>query len=88
MNLLTSLIAVMILTLLALGVAISAGLVYLLTVIIPYAAFAVFIVGFIYRVVQWAKAPVPFRIPRPAARRSPFPGSGSTLWTTPPAFWA
>jgi len=62
MNLLTSLIAVLILTLLGLWVSSSAGLVYLLTVIVPYAAFAVFLVGFVYRVVQWAKAPVPFRI--------------------------
>jgi nitrate reductase gamma subunit len=31
-------------------------------VFLPYAAFAVFIGGFIYRMVQWAKSPVPFRI--------------------------
>ncbi len=32
-------------------------------IIIPYAAIAVFIGGIIYKVVQWSKAPVPFRIP-------------------------
>jgi nitrate reductase gamma subunit len=32
-------------------------------VIIPYAAVATFIAGFIYRVLQWASSPVPFRIP-------------------------
>lgn len=63
MNLLKSLIAILILTLAALGFASSAGLAYLLTVIIPYAAFAFFLIGFAYRVVQWAKSPVPFRIP-------------------------
>lgn len=32
-------------------------------VLLPYIAFAVFVVGFIYRIVNWAKSPVPFRIP-------------------------
>ena len=32
-------------------------------VILPYIAVAVFVVGFIYRIVNWAKSPVPFRIP-------------------------
>ena len=32
-------------------------------VVLPYIAFAVFVVGFIYRIVNWAKSPVPFRIP-------------------------
>jgi nitrate reductase gamma subunit len=40
-----------------------AGLDYLFGVIFPWVAFAVFIGGFIYRVVYWAKSPVPFRIP-------------------------
>ena len=35
----------------------------LLAVGVPYAAFAVFVVGFIARIVGWARAPVPFRIP-------------------------
>jgi nitrate reductase gamma subunit len=39
------------------------GLQYLFGVVLPYLAFGVFIVGFIYRVVQWGKSPVPFRIP-------------------------
>jgi nitrate reductase gamma subunit len=34
----------------------------LFTVVFPYAAAAAFIAGFIYRVLKWAKAPVPFRI--------------------------
>lgn len=40
-----------------------AGLGFLFGVIIPYAAIAVFIGGFVYRVVDWARSPVPFRIP-------------------------
>ena len=40
-----------------------AGLDYIFGVVFPYLAFAIFLGGFIYRVVYWAKSPVPFRIP-------------------------
>lgn len=39
------------------------GLTYLFGVLVPYAAIALFIGGFVYKVLDWAKAPVPFRIP-------------------------
>jgi nitrate reductase gamma subunit len=39
------------------------GLVALFTIFIPYAAVLLFITGFIYRVLKWASAPVPFHIP-------------------------
>ena len=39
------------------------GLQYLLGVVLPLAAAVVFVVGFIWRVVYWAKSPVPFAIP-------------------------
>jgi hypothetical protein len=39
------------------------GLQYLFGVAIPYLAIMIFLGGFIYRVVQWAKSPVPFSIP-------------------------
>ncbi|MDD3620166.1 MAG: sulfate reduction electron transfer complex DsrMKJOP subunit DsrM [Desulfobulbaceae bacterium] len=39
------------------------GMQYLFGIVIPYLAIATFIIGFCYRVVQWAKSPVPFRIP-------------------------
>ncbi|MCP4580854.1 MAG: menaquinol oxidoreductase [candidate division Zixibacteria bacterium] len=48
------------LVLLGVGVA---GLDYLFGVIIPYAAIAIFLAGFVYRILKWAKSPVPFRIP-------------------------
>lgn len=40
-----------------------AGLEYVLGVLVPYLAFAVFLFGILYRVVIWARSPVPFRIP-------------------------
>ncbi len=40
-----------------------AGLSYLFGVIIPYTAFAVLTFGFLLRLVDWIRRPVPFRIP-------------------------
>lgn len=42
-------------------------------VIIPYAAVATFIAGFIYRVLQWASSPVPFRIPTICGQQKSLP---------------
>ena len=39
------------------------GMQYLFGVVIPYLAMALFLGGFCYRVVHWAKSPVPFKIP-------------------------
>ena len=39
------------------------GFQYLFGVAVPYVAMALFLGGFCYRVIQWAKSPVPFRIP-------------------------
>jgi nitrate reductase gamma subunit len=51
----------------------GANLHYLFGVIIPYAAFLIFIGGIIYRVLQWGKIPVPFRIPTTAGQEKSFP---------------
>jgi nitrate reductase gamma subunit len=60
-NLGMSLIAVLLLLALSLGAS-SAGRLGLLAVVIPYTAFALFLAGFLYRVLLWARSPVPFRI--------------------------
>ncbi len=39
------------------------GMQYLFGVVIPYLAMALFLGGFCYRVIQWGKSPVPFKIP-------------------------
>jgi len=36
---------------------------FLFGAILPYAAIATFLIGFVSRIVDWAKSPVPFRIP-------------------------
>ena len=49
------------------------GLHSLFAVIIPYAAIATFIIGFIYRVLKWARAPVPFHIPTICGQQKSLP---------------
>ena len=68
-----SIIAVAALILIAFFGAGTAHLNYLFGVIIPYAAFALFIVGMIYRVLFWAARPVPFRIPTTAGQEKSLP---------------
>jgi len=63
MGALISLIAVVGLVLAALFAVGVGDLRFLVGVVVPGIAFAVFLAGILYRVVKWARAPVPFRIP-------------------------
>jgi len=49
------------------------GLTVVLTIALPYIAFVLFLFGFVYRIVQWAKAPVPFRIPTTCGQEKSLP---------------
>lgn len=51
----------------------AANLHLLFAVVIPYAALAVFIAGFIYRVLKWARSPVPFCIPTTCGQQKSLP---------------
>ncbi|MEE9912268.1 MAG: sulfate reduction electron transfer complex DsrMKJOP subunit DsrM [Deltaproteobacteria bacterium] len=73
MNLVISFIAVLILALLALGIAMSHGMIFILAVVLPYAAFAVFVCGVIYRLITWGQSPVPFRIPTTCGQEKSLP---------------
>lgn len=42
-------------------------------IVIPYLAAIIFFVGMIYRVVQWGRSPVPFRIPTTCAQQKSLP---------------
>ena len=86
MNLITALIAVLILTLSALGIAFT-PLSFLLTAILPYAAFTVFITGFIYRVMKWATIPVPFRITTTCGQQTSLPWLRSNPLESPSSIW-
>ena len=61
-NYIFSLIAVIVLYLIA-YVGAAVGLEVLFGIVVPYLALIIFIVGFCYRIVDWARSPVPFRIP-------------------------
>jgi nitrate reductase gamma subunit len=40
---------------------------------VPYAAFAIFLIGVVARIVKWARSPVPFRIPTTAGQQKSLP---------------
>src|SRR4030042_3713215 len=42
-------------------------------VVVPYMAALIFVEGLVYRVIQWARSPVPFRIPTTAAQHRRLP---------------
>jgi len=68
-----SLLAVLALVLVAfLGVKV-AGMDYLFGVLVPYLAFFLFLGGFVYRMVKWARSPVPFRIPTTSGQQKSLP---------------
>jgi len=73
MGALVSLIAVIALVFFAL-LAVGVGdLLFFVGVVMPGLAFLVFLVGILYRVVKWARAPVPFRIPTTCGQEKSLP---------------
>lgn len=51
----------------------GAGLTYLFGVVIPYLAIFTFLAGFVYRILKWARCPVPFRIPTTSGQQQSLP---------------
>ena len=73
MNILFSLFALLVIIVLAiLGVEV-ANLYFIFSVIIPYTAITIFLVGIIFQVIKWARSPVPFRIPTVAGQQKSLP---------------
>jgi len=56
-------------------------------VIIPYAALAIFVIGIIYRVVKWAKSPVPFRWPTTSGQQKSLSWIKSNNLESPHNIW-
>ena len=83
MGLIIALLAVALLILIAVIGAGTLGLQYLFGVIIPYAALAIFIVGVVYRVLTWAKSPVPFRITTTCGQQKSLPWIKSSKLEAP-----
>jgi len=87
-SLFASLFAVIGLVIIALlGVAPAVGLGTLFGVIIPYVAIAVFVIGIVVRILQWAKAPVPFRIPTTCGQAKSLPWIKADNLESPYNIW-
>ncbi|MFC1475946.1 sulfate reduction electron transfer complex DsrMKJOP subunit DsrM [Candidatus Zixiibacteriota bacterium] len=83
MRVLVSLVAVLVLMAVAYFGAGSSGGQYLFGVIVPYAAMALFVLGVIYRVMSWAKSPVPFRITSTCGQQRSLPWIKNNYLETP-----
>jgi nitrate reductase gamma subunit len=68
-----SLLATLFLILIALGGVAGIGAYSLFGIIIPYGAFLAFLAGVTYRIILWAKSPVPFRIPTTCGQQKSLP---------------
>jgi nitrate reductase gamma subunit len=68
-----SFLAVLVLFLLAYVGVEGLGLEVVFGIILPYAALAVFVVGFVRRVLGWGRSAVPFRIPTTAGQQKSLP---------------
>ena len=47
-------------------------------VVVPYLAILLFVEGFVYRLITWARSPYPSGFPPPPPRAGPSPGSKGT----------
>ena len=72
-NYMFSLIAVLVLCLVAYVGGEAEGLQFIFGVIIPYLAVIIFIVGFVRRILYWSSSPVPFRIPTTCGQQKSLP---------------
>ncbi|MBN1608380.1 MAG: sulfate reduction electron transfer complex DsrMKJOP subunit DsrM [Polyangiaceae bacterium] len=68
-----ALVAVAALCAIALAAAFSPGAGFALTIVLPYAAVAIFVGGIVLRVLRWGRAPVPFRIPTTCGQQRSLP---------------
>ena len=60
----------------------------LVGVVVPYAAFLTFTIGFVYKVVKWGRSPVPFHIPTTGGQGYSFPWIKQNKLDSPPtALW-
>ena len=73
MKVLVSFIAVLLLALIAYAGVTVANAQFIFGVVIPYAAFLLFVGGMILRVLKWASSPVPFRIPTTCGQQKSLP---------------
>lgn len=78
-----SLLAVVLLFLLAYAGVEAAGLQVFFGIVIPYVAFAIFLLGFIRKVIDWATSPVPFRITTTCGQQQSLPWINQAKFDNP-----
>lgn len=78
-----SLAAVFVLFLLAYVGVETAGLKSLFGIWIPYLALLIFVIGFVKRLTDWARSPVPFRIPSTCGQQKSLPWISSASFDNP-----
>ena len=59
----------------------------LFAVVIPYAVLAIFIIGFIYRIILWAHSSVPFHIPTVCGQQKSLPWIKNNRTESPSTIW-
>lgn len=72
-TILTSFLAIAAIAILAAAIAASKTAGIVLTMVVAYIVFAVFLIGFVYRIIRWAISPVPFRIPTTCGQEKSLP---------------
>jgi len=87
MGLIVSIAGLAVLIILAVIGASVPSLNFFFAVIIPYLAVAAFIIGIIYRVIKWAKAPVPFRITTTCGQQQSLDFIKQNKLDNPSTFW-
>ncbi len=73
MKALGSFIAVLLLALIPYALVGGAASRVVFGVVVPYAAFGIFVIGMVVRVLKWASSPVPFRIPTTTGQQKTLP---------------
>jgi nitrate reductase gamma subunit len=87
-NYLYSLIAVLVLAFIAWFGVETAGLQALFGIVIPYLAAVIFVVGFIYKVLDWTRSVVPFRITTTCGQQKSLPWFKQAKIDNPSSTWA
>jgi nitrate reductase gamma subunit len=65
----------------------AAGLTTLFGIAVPYVACLIFFAGFIYRVVAWARTPVPFHVPTVCGQQKSLPWIKASVTESPSSGW-
>ncbi len=60
---------------------------FLFGIVVPYAAMAIFFIGVVIRVIDWARSPVPFRIPTTAGQQWSLPWFKHSRIDNPKSNW-